>query len=60
MLLWLSIMKRNCYVINVNYIWDLKQWTANCFTVITAALYIKMVCIRELLHHWRNLETHLA
>ena len=23
------------------------QWTANCFTVIAAAVYIKMICIKS-------------
>ena len=51
----------NYYVINLAYIkWDLVQWTANCFTAITAAVYIKMICIIEALHYWRNLETRLV
>ena len=37
--------------------WDLRQWTANCFTVIVAAVNIKMTCIIETLYYWRNLET---
>ena len=61
MLLWQSIMKMNYYVMNLAYIkWDLVQWTANCFTAITAAVYIKMICIIEALHYWRNLETRLV
>ena len=32
------------------------QWTANCFTVILAAVNIKMTCTVETLHYWRNLE----
>ena len=66
MLLWQSIMKINYLtgklwtlnVMNLTYIKsDLIQWTANYFTVITAAVYIKMICIIETLNHWRNLET---
>ena len=46
---------------NLNYIkWDLMQWTANCFTGITAAVYIKIIYIIETLHYWRNLETRLV
>ena len=58
MLLWQSIMKINCYVMNLTYIkWDLIQLTANCLTVIVAAVYIKviciikMICINETLHY---------
>ena len=43
---------------NLTYIkWDLMQLTANCLTVIAAAVYIKviciikMVCIKETLHY---------
>ena len=35
-------------------------WTVNCFTVITAAVYIKVICIIATLHYWRNLETCLV
>ena len=46
---------------NLTYIeWDLIQWTANCFTVIATAVYIKMVCIIETLHYSGNLETRLV
>ena len=39
-----EIMKINCYVANLIYIkWDLIQWIANCFTVIVAAVCIKMI-----------------
>ena len=55
MLLWQSIMKINYYVMNLTYIKsDLIQWTASCFTVITTVVYIKMICIIETLHYWRN------
>ena len=51
MLLWQSIIKINCYVMNLTYIkWNLIEWTANCFTVIVAAVYIKMIRIIETLH----------
>ena len=36
------------------------QLTANCFTVITAAVYIQMIGIKETLHYRRNLETRLV
>ena len=50
-------MKISCYVINLTYItWTLVQWTPNYF-VITAAVYIKMICIIENLHYRRNPET---
>ena len=59
--LWQSTMKVNCCVMNFTYIkWDLIQWTANCFTVIAAAVYIKMICTIETLHYWRKLETRLV
>ena len=58
MLLWQSIMKINCYVMNHTYIkCDLIQWTANCFTIISTAACIKMICHIETLHNWRNLNT---
>ena len=62
MLLWQSIiMKINCYLMNLTYIkWDLIQWTGNCFNVIAAAVYIRIICIIETLHYWRNLETLLV
>ena len=61
MLLWQSIMKINYKVINLTYTkWDLMQWTDNCFTIITAAVYIKMICVIETLHYWRNLEMRLV
>ena len=45
---------------NLTYIkWDLIQWTANCFTVTAAAVYIKMTCITETLHYWRHFEMRL-
>ena len=60
MLLWQLIIKSN-YAMNLTYIkWDLIQWTGNCFTVIIAAVCIKMVCIIETLHYWKNLETRLV
>ena len=60
-LLWKSIIKVNDYVMNLTYIkWDLIQWTANFFTVTTAAVYIKMICIIQTLHYSRNLETRLV
>ena len=56
-----SIMKINCYVMNLTYIkWDLIQCNANCFTVIALAVYIQMICIVETLHYLRNLETRLV
>ena len=37
---------------NLTYIkWDLIQQTANCFTVIAAAVYVKMICIIEPLYY---------
>ena len=37
---------------NLTYIkWDLIQRTANCFTVITGAGYVKMICIIKTLHY---------
>ena len=46
---------------NLTYIeWDLIQWTANCFTVIATAAYIKMIYITGTLHYWRNPETRLV
>ena len=38
--------------------WELIKWAANCSAVIVAAVYIKMICIIEPLHYWRNLETY--
>ena len=38
-------MKINCYVMNLTYInFDMMQWTVNCFTVIVATIYIKIIC----------------
>ena len=43
--LWQSIMKINCYAMNLTYVkLDMMQWTVNCFTVIVAAIYTKIVC----------------
>ena len=54
-------MKINYYVMNLTYIkWVLIQWTANYFTVVNAAVYIKMIGIIETLHYWRNLGTYLV
>ena len=54
-------MKMNCDVMNLTYIkWNLTRWTVNHFTAITAAAYIKLICIIETLYYWRNLETPLV
>ena len=46
---------------NLTYIkQDFIQWTGNRFTVIIATVYIKMICITETLHYWRNLETRFV
>ena len=61
MVLWQLILKINCYVMNLTYIkQDFIQWTGNRFTVIIATVYIKMICITETLHYWRNLETRFV
>ena len=55
------INKNNYYVMNLTYIkWALMQRRVNCFTVINAAVYIKMICVTKTLHYRRNLETRLV
>ena len=39
---------------------DLIQWTANYFALILAVVFIKTICIIEILYYWRNLETLLV
>ena len=38
-----------CSVVTCSYV-IIYSMSANCFTVITAAVYIKMICIIETLH----------
>ena len=39
--------------------WNLIQWTANSFTIIATAVYIKKISVLEILHHWRNSEYYI-